>query len=89
MSEPVSAEISRAKRCGAPETGRWCPTDRGLFRILRVSVGAGLRFAEAAEEKRIVRDGFFDELFDEEQLRRVDDHVYALLEGLHGSESLE
>ena len=62
------------------------------FRSL-VPRGAGispvLSLTEAVEEERVISDSFFDELFDEEQLGTVDDGMDALLEGLHGGESLK
>src|ERR1051325_3477425 len=48
-----------------------------------------LGFAEAAEEERIVSNGFLDQLFEQEQLGTVDDRMHALLEGLHRCEGLK
>ena len=69
------------------------PAQREVSRrtVLRraATVGAGVGFAVTGEEKCVVRDGLFDELFEEEQFGGVDDGVDALLEGLHGREGLE
>lgn len=41
------------------------------------------------EKKIVVGDGFFDELFEQEHFRAVDDGVDAVLEGFHRHEGLE
>src|SRR5437879_7331379 len=50
---------------------------------------ASLRFAVGVEEEAIVGDGLLDQLFKEKKLGVIDDGVHAMLEGLHGGESLE
>ena len=55
-------------------TGRWQPV---------------LRLAETAEKQRVIRNGFFDELFEQKQLGSVDDGMNALLEGLQRRKCLK
>src|SRR6266545_724243 len=55
----------------------------------QVGMDAILGFAEAVQEKRVVRDGFFNQLLEQEQLGTVDDGVHALLKSLHRCEGLE
>src|SRR5262245_14241955 len=59
-----------------------------LFASRRL-VRAVLGFLIAVEEDSVVSDCLFDELFEEEELRAVDDGVDALLESLHWCEGLE
>lgn len=64
----------------------------GFGYFLRVSLGrkqAGLRFAIAVQEKRIIRNGFFDQLLEQKQFRAVDHGMDAKLESLHRRERLE
>ena len=52
-------------------------------------MGARLAFAETAKEKCIVRNGFLDELLEQEELGAIDDGVNAHLKRLHRRKSLE
>ena len=57
--------------------------------LSRAGKQARLGLAVADEEKVVVRDGFLNQLLDEEKFGRVDDRADALLKGLHGGEGLE
>ncbi len=48
-----------------------------------------MNFAEVVEKKRVVGDGFFDELLDDDDFRAVDDRVDAVLICLHRRKCLE
>lgn len=50
---------------------------------------AALNFAVALEENHVLGHGLFDQLFDHEYFRGVDDGVDAVLKGLHRREGLE
>ena len=64
------------------------PDSLALF-LSRGGINALLGFAEAVLKNCVVGDGFFDELFQQEQFRAVNHGVNALLERLHGREGLE
>lgn len=52
-------------------------------------VDAGLRFAEAMQEQRVIRHGFFDQLREEKKLGSADNGVNTLLERLNRGEGLK
>ena len=61
---------------------------KGSVLFVGGGVSACLGLAEAVEEESIIGDSFFDELLEEEQLGAINYRMDALLEGLHGGESL-
>lgn len=61
----------------------------GLTPLFGGRINPILNFAEAVQEKFVVSDGLFNELFQQKHFRRVDDGMDTMFESFHGRERLE
>lgn len=60
-----------------------------MSQVIAGEINAVLDFAEAVKEKRVVGDGFFEELLEQKHFGTVDDGVDAVLESFHRHERLK